>query len=322
MSDVLVVPELTGIGSEVPKTQSLDDSLGTLQKVDTPYGDINCFVQGNPNNKHNLLMITYHAAGLNHRSCFGNFFGASSCAGILESIQVVHIDAPGQGENAPGYTSENGYPTLEQLVEQVDSVADHFKAKRLILVGAGSGGYILTKYALEHQGRVGALCVIGSSLHSGGWLEWAYNGVSNLQIDIGGTMTNFAANNILSGLFSPRTLSDNLDLVTTYKDYLVNRMNPGNLSMHIKSVSRRNDLTPKFDKTVKVPILFVYGSEAPEFREMEESIYTLDQTRTSFVEIRGCGILSHEEHPARVGQSLILFLQGQGFLLHLITTPE
>ncbi|XP_019714259.1 protein NDRG3-like, partial [Hippocampus comes] len=52
-------------------------------------------------------ILTYHDVGLNHKSCFNSLFNYEDMQEVTRHFSVMHVDAPGQQENAPAFP--NGY---------------------------------------------------------------------------------------------------------------------------------------------------------------------------------------------------------------------
>lgn len=96
-----------------------------------------------------------------HRRCRTSEFLIAS-----RPPQIHHVDAIS--------LSSYEYPTMDELAAQLLFVLSNFGLKSVIGFGVGAGANILARFALSHNDRVGALCLINCSSTTSGWMEWGY----------------------------------------------------------------------------------------------------------------------------------------------------
>ena len=128
-------------------------------------------------------ILTYHDVGLNRRStscsatpllflrffidgsCFSGFLHHGKMKGVLKFFSLIHIDAPGQEENAPTLPRDT-VMTCETLTNQIDQVLEHFGKKNFVGFGVGAGGWILLNYAVRMAESDECLALYLTDCHS------------------------------------------------------------------------------------------------------------------------------------------------------------
>lgn len=93
---------------------------------------------------------------------------------ILQNFCVIHVNAPGQEENAESMDEGFEYPTMEELAEQINDVINHLSIVKYVGIGVGFGGNVLIRHALQYPERVDCLVVVNTLVTAGGWIEWGY----------------------------------------------------------------------------------------------------------------------------------------------------
>ena len=78
-------------------------------------------------------LVTYHDLGLNSSINFKSFFAHSDMERILTQFHLIHINAPGQEEEALLLPECFNYPSMEQLAEQVQHVANYLNLSKFVL---------------------------------------------------------------------------------------------------------------------------------------------------------------------------------------------
>ncbi|KAF3860947.1 hypothetical protein F7725_001202 [Dissostichus mawsoni] len=171
-------------------------------------------------------ILTYHDIGLNHKSCFNSLFNYEDMQEVTQHFSVLHVDAPGQQENAPVF------PT-------------------------------------------GVKCVIGIGLS--GW-------TSNVVDDIMGH--HFSA------------LSDNMEIVQTYRLHISQDIPLENLSMFYNSYDSRTELQMERPlvglnedtvTTLRCTSLLVVGDTSPAVEVVVECNSRLNPTKTTLLKMADCG---------------------------------
>ncbi|XP_066289004.1 protein NDRG3-like isoform X1 [Branchiostoma lanceolatum] len=78
-------------------SKEASDTVFCEQDVETSRGTMKVAVQGN---RAKPAILTYHDIGLNHVTCFQNFFNYEEMQVILKNFCVYHVNAPGQHMDA------------------------------------------------------------------------------------------------------------------------------------------------------------------------------------------------------------------------------
>ena len=169
--------ELSGVQIQELERKALCDRAAFLallheEDVETSHGSVHVSLQGK---KDKPAIVTYHDIGQNHTSAFLGFFNYHDIQPLLEHFCIYHIDAPGQEEGCPQFSSP--YPTMDELAEMLSEVLDHFSVKRCIGLGIGAGANVLCRYALRCEDKVEGLVLVNCGTSSMGWIEWGYQKV-------------------------------------------------------------------------------------------------------------------------------------------------
>nr|XP_032830427.1 protein NDRG3-like isoform X2 [Petromyzon marinus] len=228
--------------------------------IQTGYGLLHVTVRGSGKGNRPAI-LTYHDIGLNHKSCFNALFNYEDMQEIIKNFAVYHIDAPGQQPGAPLFPQGYQYPSMDQLADMLPGVMTHFSLKSIIGIGVGAGSYVLARMAMNNPSLVEGLVLINIEPHAKGWFDWAASKITNL--------TNTLTDTVLSHHFSQSELSNNADLMQTYKQHMLEEINQQNLSLFVNAYNSRRDLDlgkaslGQPAKTLKCPVMLVVGDSSP-----------------------------------------------------------
>eukprot|EP00052_Salpingoeca_macrocollata_P000396 m.20051 g.20051 ORF g.20051 m.20051 type:complete len:338 (+) comp10480_c0_seq1:47-1060(+) len=303
--------ELTSVGLHAP-SEAHDGALPNeteIVVVSTEFGPLRVTVQGDLSSP---LMITYHDIGLDHTACFQNMMCYPPSRALADVMCIAHIDAPGQTRDAPSLPPDYQFPSIDQMADQVAAVLDALKAQRCVCFGAGVGGNILLRFAEKHPERVLGLILCGVNAFRAQWTEWALYKAVIHYLTTTGTVTKFCEDTILSYLFSPNTLMQQLDMVNQVRDHLRHHVNPHNLARFLQAYISRPDFSAPLNKDFRPSVLLVGGHSSPYCDEMETLNSRLNPARTSYLKIFNMGNNVQEEYPMKVLEATLLFLQGLG----------
>lgn len=321
--------ELRNVEATSPLMRSLSrsDETYTEERVETLTGTILVAHQGADHrvDKKKPVLITYHDIGLNHVTNFQAFFNFAEMKFFAESFSILHINAPGQEENAPALPDNYVYPTMDQLAEQIVAVTKSFEVKNFIGLGVGVGANVLSRYALRNPTVVDGLFLINSTSTVSGWTEWLYQ-----------KMNTYYLSGLTSSTFGPTTFPQstqdylmwhhfgavdserNRDLIDVYRKHFTGKtMNGKNLSLFIESYLKRTDLNlvrGNKEKTFKSSILLLCGDYSPHVEDTVTMNSRLDPTNSTWMKLGDCGMVL-EEQPGKVAEALRLFIQGLGYSL-------
>jgi len=300
----------------------------------TPHGHVHVAVQGAIGKP---AFITFHDIGLNHITQFQGFFNFPDMQTLLKHFAVYHINAVGQEEGAAPLpqvyaTSPKTdaqlpdiykYPTMDELAETVGHVLDFYGLKNVIALGVGMGANVLSRFAIENPKRLLALVIVNASGTQSGWVEWGYQKLSNRYLQKYG-MNTFTQDYLVWHHFGYKTMESNLDLVNFYRDTLMKTVQPYNLSLLVESYVWRSDLGIEREgaKKISCPVMNVVGDHSPHIDDAMWFNGRLDPTKSNFVKLSDCGGMVLEEVPNKLAESLLLFVQGLGFVPHLRINRE
>ncbi|XP_078608059.1 protein NDRG3-like [Branchiostoma floridae x Branchiostoma japonicum] len=316
-------------------SKEASDTVFCEEDVETSRGTMKVAVQGN---RAKQAILTYHDIGLNHVTCFQNFFNYEEMQVILKNFCVYHVNAPGQHMDAAAMnvnlaTGERAdesippedlyqYPTMDELAVMLEAVLQHFNLKRVIGFGVGAGGNVLSRFALNNRNKVDGLVLINTVCTAVGWTEWAYQKWNNWYL-FSNQMTEGTVDYLLWHYFGSRTMEGHHDLVHAYRENLVRSVNPVNLAMFVDSYIKRNDMAlhrevdpakKKIQKTIKCPVLLVGGDYSPHIEDVVEMNSRLDPVETQWIKMADCGGMVLEEQPGKMCEAFKLFLQGMGYI--------
>ncbi|XP_018601749.1 protein NDRG3-like isoform X1 [Scleropages formosus] len=282
--------------------------------IETPHGVLHVTMRGVPRGNRPVI-LTYHDIGLNHKSCFNTLFNFEDMQEITQHFAVVHVDAPGQQEAAPPFPTGYRYPTMDELAEMLPSVLTHLKLSTVIGIGVGAGAYILTKFALDQPSLVEGLVLINIDPCAEGWIDWAASKLSG--------WTSNLVDIVMAHHFSTDELTENKELIQTYRLHIAQDINQDNLSLFCTSYNSRHDLEierpiPGLNentvKTLTCPALLVVGDTSPAVEAVVECNSRLNPMKTTLLKMADCGGLPQVVQPGKLAEAFKYFVQGMGYI--------
>ncbi|XP_076860638.1 protein NDRG3a isoform X2 [Brachyhypopomus gauderio] len=286
--------------------------------LETPHGVLHVTVSGVLKGNRPVI-LTYHDIGLNHKSCFNTLFNFEDMQEITQHFAVVHVDAPGQQDTAPPFPTGYQYPTMDELAEMMPSVLTQLKVNSVIGMGVGAGAYILTRFALNHPSMVEGLVLINVNPCAEGWIDWAaskFSGWTSTLVDI-----------IMSHHFSPEELTENQELIQTYRLHISQDINQDNLTLFCASYNARRDLgierpvvglNEDTVSTLACPTLLVVGDTSPAVEAVVECNSRLNPTKTTLLKMADCGGLPQVVQPGKLAEAFKYFVQGMGYIPYVL----
>ncbi|XP_059758116.1 protein NDRG1 isoform X2 [Balaenoptera ricei] len=262
------------------------------QDIETLHGSIHVTLCGTPKGNRPVI-LTYHDIGMNHKTCYNPLFNSEDMQEITQHFAVCHVDAPGQQDSAASFPTGYMYPSMDQLAEMLPGVLHQFGLKSIIGMGTGAGAYILTRFALNNPEMVEGLVLINVNPCAEGWMDWAA---------------------------SKEEMQNNVEVVHTCRQHIVNDMNPGNLHLFINVYNSRRDLEIErpmpgtHTVTLQCPALLVVGDSSPAVDAVVECNSKLDPTKTTLLKMADCGGLPQISQPAKLAEAFKYFVQGMGYM--------
>ncbi|XP_038154319.1 protein NDRG3-like isoform X2 [Cyprinodon tularosa] len=282
--------------------------------VETAHGVLHVTMRGVTRGNRPTI-LTYHDVGLNHKSCFNSLFNYEDMQEVTQNFSVLHVDAPGQQENAPTFPPGYQYPSLEQLAEMLPPVLVQLQVKSVIGIGVGAGAHILTRLALNEPSLVEGLVLIDINPCAKGWVDWAASKLSG--------WTSSLVDVIMGHHFSSDQLAENQEIVQTYRLHMSQDVPQENLAMFYSSYESRSELqmerpVPGLDQntssTLRCPTLLVVGDTSPAVDAVVECNSRLNPTRTTLLKMADCGGLPQVVQPGKLAEAFKYFVQGMGYM--------
>lgn len=130
---------------------------------------------------------------------------------------------------------------MDEMASQLLFVLSHFGLKSVIGFGIGAGANVLTRFAIQHPEKVGALCLVNCNSTAAGWIEWGYQTFNARYLRTKG-MTQSVIDYLMWHHFGRNWEERNHDLVQMYKMQFEKSVNPINLGMWIYAYIHRTDM--------------------------------------------------------------------------------
>lgn len=297
------------------------DAIYTEESIETAKGKVLVAFAGD---RKKPAILTFHDLGLNYISNFQAFFNYPEMREIMNHFCVFHVNAPGQEDSAHRLPEAFEYPSLDEMAEQLNEVINHFSVVRYVGLGVGLGGNVMLRHALKYPERVDSLVLVNTLCTAPGWIEWGYQKRNVAQLRQHGV-----SQPVLDYLlwhhfgFSPEERAH--DLVSMYRHYFSQDIEPTNLAKLTEQyiwrtaveIDRENNMEQKGDtRTLKVPILNLVGAHSPFVDETVTLNGKLNPASATWMKVQDAAMIL-EERPSKVAEAFLLFMQGQGYCLHL-----
>ncbi|XP_041748391.1 protein NDRG3 isoform X3 [Coregonus clupeaformis] len=286
--------------------------------IETQHGVLHVTMRG-VHKGNRPVILTYHDIGLNHKSCFNTLFNFEDMQEITQHFAVVHVDAPGQQEAAAPFPTGYQYPTMDELSEMLPSVMTQLKVNSVIGIGVGAGAYILSRFALNNPTLVEGLVLINVDPCAEGWIDWAASKLSGWTSNIVDT--------VMAHHFSTDELTDNQELIQTYRLHIAQDINQDNLALFCASYNGRRDLEIERPvigvnedtvNTLTCPSLLVVGDTSPAVEAVVECNSRLNPTKTTLFKMADCGGLPQVVQPGKLAEAFKYFVQGMGYIPYIL----
>ncbi|XP_070696244.1 protein NDRG3-like [Pempheris klunzingeri] len=304
-----IKPLLTGQNG-----RNLQDFDCQEHDVETAHGVLHVTMRGVAKGNRPTI-LTYHDIGLNHKSCFNSLFNYEDMQEVTQHFSVLHVDAPGQQENAPVFPAGYQYPTMDELAEMLPPVLTQLQVKSVIGIGVGAGAYVLTKLALNEPSLVEGLVLINIDPCAKGWMDWAASKLSG--------WTSNLVDMIMGHHFSTDELTENKEIIQTYRLHISQDIPQDNLAMFYNSYDSRTELqmerpVPGLNEdavtTLRSPALLVVGDTSPAVDVVVECNSRLNPTKTTLLKMADCGGLPQVVQPGKLAEAFKYFVQGMGYM--------
>ncbi|XP_056005888.1 uncharacterized protein ZK1073.1-like isoform X3 [Ostrea edulis] len=289
----------------------------------------NVYIEGDLKHKH-FVILTLHDLGCNH-TMWSNYLQHPSMAEINKRAAFVHVDFPGQEDNAVDLPPERppkrgsgisicySFPSMQSLGEDLVCVLDRLDIKQVVGLGEGAGANVLARFAMAHPTRVLGVCLIHCTGTTAGIMEGLKDKLIGWKLDNLGMNPTAEAYLMMHRFGSFEKASDQEELnkaISSFQHSLRKNINPQNLKRFVKSFMKRTNIADNIGK-MKCQVLLVTGSLA----SFNHTVHTLagfmlskmDKSKVEIIEVEGVANVI-EEKPDRLAEAFLYFCQGLGVI--------
>lgn len=283
-------------------------------------GPLTVYVQGDVSlQDRKAVFLTVHDLGCNHTS-FHDFVEHPVMKDIKERSIFIHVDLPGQEDDAPDLPEDFAYPTMQQLGEDLIQVLDTLQVKMVIGLGEGAGANILARFALAYPDRVLGLVLVHCTSTKAGIMEYFNDKLMNWKLSSIGHHPS-AEQYLVFHRFGPK-LEEQLDgdldpstrekLIKDFQQRLRSKINPKNLQRFVQCFLDRTDISALV-QDLKMEVLLVTGAKASHNHTVHTMHAHMNKAKSSLVKLDDVGDVLIEA-PEKFCQTLLLFCKGLGVL--------
>jgi len=285
-------------------------------------GKLNVYTMGDDHAE--VVILTVHDLGCNHRT-FNNLATHQAWTNITKKALWVHVDVPGQEDDAPDLASGFKFPTMQHIAEGLLDVVNTLGIKQCVLLGEGAGANICARFAMLHDDRVLGACLVHCTGTTAGFMEKMKDKIITYRLKQEG-MNPTAEHYLETHRFGEDHHPENEEVtraVELFKQDLKTKINPRNLRLFVETFLVR---TPLVDKAsdMKINILLATGKNASHNHTVHTLYSALNTSNLSKPEKKTVELLEIDdvaniilEAPDSFGQSFLFFVQGLGKLGHL-----
>jgi protein NDRG1 len=259
------------------------------------------------------VFLTVHDMGTNHNS-FLQFIDHASMAEVKKRSVFIHVDIPGQENNAADLTDDFPFPRMQFIGEDLLNVLDNLRVQLVVGLGEGAGANILARFGMAHTNRCLGLILINPTATTASVMEYFKDKIIGWKLQSIG-MNPTAEQYLVFHKFGPQLESaDNKEkLIQDYTEKLKTDINPRNLKRYVEAYMNRTDISHLLEKNLNLETMLVTGSRAAHVQSMYNMHACMDKSKTAILKIDDVGDVLMEA-PEKLAQSLLLFCKGIGCL--------
>lgn len=280
-------------------------------------GALNVYVQGDLEEAHKdkdnkCVFLTVHDIGNNHTS-FEKFIDHETFEEIKKRAIFVHIDLPGQEDDAENLPDDFSFPTMQHLGEDLVTVLDQLRIKYCIGLGDGAGANVITRFGMMHVARCLGIILLNPTTNKVTMMENFKDKFQKWKI----SHVNPSNEHVVAFRKYGHKLEgkeDKAKALEEYKDQMKKHsINKHNLNLYMDSFMNRVDITQQLASHLKCDALLVVGSKSSQVAAAEYMHSHMDKTRSSLLKVDGVGNVM-DEAPSKLANSVLLFCKGLGWL--------
>ncbi|XP_076105068.1 uncharacterized protein ZK1073.1-like isoform X1 [Mytilus galloprovincialis] len=306
-----------------------EQHLETRQISAPRVGKFNVHVQGDLKHRQ-FVILTVHDLGCNHNQ-WNNFLNHWSMQEITKRAAFIHIDIPGQEDDAPDlpaeYPPKKGsgisicytFPTMQSLGEDIICVLDQLDVKQVVCIGEGAGANIVARFAIAQPSRVFGVCLIHCTGTTAGFMESLKDKVIGWkleQIGMNPTAETYLVLHRFGSFEKAKNKEDLNKVIATFQNSLRHHINPHNLHRFVQSFMKRTNILDSIGK-LKCQVLMITGTKA-SFNHTVHNLYghmlqKVDKKQLELLEVEGVANVI-EEKTEKLGEAFLYFCQGLGLI--------
>lgn len=280
-------------------------------------GKFNVHIEGDLKHKH-FIILTVHDLGCNH-TMWKSFLQHPSMAEINKRAAYIHVDVPGQEDNAPDLPADYNFPSMQSLGEDLVCILDQLDIKQVVGIGEGAGANIVARFAMAQPTRVLGVCLIHCTGTTAGIMEGLKDKLIGWKLEHLGMNPTAEAYLMMHrfGSFEKAKDQDELNkAINSFQQSLRKNINAQNLKRFVKSFMKRTNIAEQTGK-MKCPVLLVTGALA----SFNHTVHTLagfmlakmEKNKVEIIEVEGVANVL-EENPDRLAEAFLYFCQGLGVI--------
>jgi len=262
------------------------------------------------------VFLTVHDMGCNHSS-WVEFVDHPVMKETKDRSIFIHVDIPGQEDNAPDLPNDYVFPTMQNIAEDLVAVLDQLKVTMVIGLGEGAGANILARFGMAYHDRCMGLILIHCTSTTAGVMEHFKDKIISWKLSNVG-MHPTAEQYLIFHKFGHQldTAENKERLIKEYQDRLQSKINAKNLRKYVEAFLKRSDLSTKLESKLSVETLLVTGAKASHVHTVHTMHQNCNKLKASLLKIDDVGdVLA--ECPEKFAQSMQLFCKGLGVLTSL-----
>jgi len=285
-------------------------------------GPLSVYVQGDLSQQDKrAVFLTVHDLGCNHTS-FHDFVEHPCMVEIKERSVFIHVDIPGQEDNAADLPDDVHFPTMQMLGEDLVTVLDFLHIKYVIGLGEGAGANILLRFGMAHASRCLGLIMVNVTAGKTSVMDYFKDKFMNWKLgQVGHNPT--TEQYLVFHKFGHKVeeqldndhevLKDREKTILDYQAKLRSAINAKNLKLYVNAFLNRKDITGQLEKNLKIDTLLLAGTKGSYGSTVQQLHSLMDKQKTQLLKIDDVGDVINEA-PEKVAQSILLFCKGQGLL--------
>ncbi|CAF1181213.1 unnamed protein product [Adineta steineri] len=285
--------------------------------------DYTAWVQDDTGTNSKCYVMTIHDIGCSH-SVFTEFVSQPEMRALKQRIVWVHVDLPGQEDDATPLTIEK-YPSLDDIASELINIVDHLNIPQTVIFGEGAGANIASRFAIEYPSRVHGLVLVHPTGTTAGFMEMMKDKLNNWKLIHKGMNPDAEAyliwhrfgRDAAKGYGDSQLLEAN---IREFSEKLYQKRTAKNLALFMDAFLNRTNLVDKLDK-LTVDCLVAVGKKSSVINTTEKFYERLREARNNPQKMVNSPLLIADnvgdvlgEAPDVLAKSMQFFLQGIGLL--------